>query len=109
MTKLPVAVLPRVSLAEQFTVVAPTGKPNPDAGTHDTSRAPSTRSLAEDVNVTGVATAVASVVMLAGSVSTGAVASVIVTLKLPLPTLPCGSVAVHDTGVVPTPNPKPDA
>src|SRR5262245_38842539 len=36
----------RASVAVQFTVVVPTGKPVPEAGTHVTGTVPSTRSLA---------------------------------------------------------------
>src|SRR5262245_11043910 len=71
------APLPLVSAAEQSTVVVPIGNVLPDAGSHVTGRGPSIRSTAVAVNVTtapgGV---VAVVVMSAGSVSTGGVASV---------------------------------
>jgi hypothetical protein len=47
--KEPELVLPRVSLAEQFTVVMPTGKVEPEEGEQDTETEPSTKSIAETV------------------------------------------------------------
>lgn len=44
--KLPFAVFPRVSEAEQFTVVVVMANVLPDAGVHITVRAPSTLSVA---------------------------------------------------------------
>jgi hypothetical protein len=40
-------VFPRVSVAEQVTVVLPSGKVLPEAGAHVGDRLPSTRSLAD--------------------------------------------------------------
>ena len=57
----------------QFTVVVPTGKPEPEAGVQVVPIDPSTMSDALDVNVTGVAAPVASFVMSAGTVTVGAV------------------------------------
>jgi len=50
--KLPVAVLPCVSDAEQFTVVGPKPNVDPDAGLHVTGREPSTLSFADAKYVT---------------------------------------------------------
>ena len=41
-----VAMFPGRSLAEQVTVVVPSGNNEPDSGTHDTGRGPSTASMA---------------------------------------------------------------
>ena len=74
--KLPLAVLPRASDAEQFTVVAPIGNVAPEMGRQVTAVAPSTRSDAEAENVTTLPPApVASAVMFPGSVSAGGVES----------------------------------
>jgi hypothetical protein len=78
--KLPVAVLPTPSEALQFTVVVPIGKAPPEAGVQLTGRLPETKSLAEALKVTSVIGPVASTVMLAGSVSVGAVVSTTVTV-----------------------------
>jgi hypothetical protein len=45
--KLPLEVLLWASVAEQFTVVDPVGKEEPEAGRQFTATGPSTRSLAE--------------------------------------------------------------
>jgi hypothetical protein len=45
--KLPSAVLPRASLAEQSTVVVVIAKVEPDGGAQVTATAPSTKSFAE--------------------------------------------------------------
>jgi hypothetical protein len=50
--KVPVAVFSALSVAEQDTVVVPSGNVEPDAGVHVTGTEPSTRSDAEAVNVT---------------------------------------------------------
>src|SRR6476469_8378364 len=44
--KLPDAVFPTPSVAEQFTVVCPMGNKVPDAGAHDTANRPDTTSIA---------------------------------------------------------------
>src|SRR5690348_16316325 len=75
--KLPAAVLPCASLAEQFTVVVPIPNIDPDAGMHDTGTAPSTTSLAVAGYVTAAPSGdVGSATMSAGSVSTGGIVSV---------------------------------
>ena len=74
--KLPFAVLPRVSDAEQLTVVVPMGKVLPEGGTQITGRGPSTMSVADAVNVaTAPEGPVASRVMFAGRVNVGGVVS----------------------------------
>jgi hypothetical protein len=71
--KLEDAVLPWRSAVEQATVVAPSGNTLPDEGAHTTGRVPSTRSMADAVNVTTAPSAVvAGVVFGAGTVSAGA-------------------------------------
>jgi hypothetical protein len=104
------ALLPWLSLAAQVTVVAPIANVVPEAGAHTAGRVPSTRSEADTVKATAAPDgAVAVAVRLAGTVSAGAVWSVVVTVKLAVARLPCASDAVHDTSIVPTGNPKPDA
>ena len=74
--KLPFPVLPRVSDAEQLTVVVPMGKVEPEGGTQVTGCEPSTMSDAEAVNMaTAPDGPVASSVMLAGRVNAGGVVS----------------------------------
>lgn len=108
--KLPFAVFPRLSLAEQLTVFVPAANVDPLAGVHVGVLAPSTRSAAETVNVTvAPAGLVESFVMFAGSVNTGAFVSLTVTVNDP-DTLACAaSVTVQVTVVVPSGNVAPDA
>jgi hypothetical protein len=74
--KLPFAVLPDESVAEQLTVVVPRGKVEPEAGVHVTVTAPSTSSVAVAVYVTTAPDElVASTVMLDGRERVGAVVS----------------------------------
>lgn len=74
--KLPLAVFPRVSEAEQFTVVVVIGNVLPEAGTQVTGREPSTMSVAEAEKVaTAPAGPVASAVIFAGRVNVGGVVS----------------------------------
>ncbi len=105
--KLPLAVLPRVSLAEQLTVVVAIGKVEPEAGVQLTGRGPSTASIAEAVKVTTLPEElVASAVILAGRVSTGFTESICHEMLAELgSTLPAGSVAV--TVKVWTPSARP--
>ena len=49
--KLPFTLFPRLSLAEQLTVVLPSGKMEPEAGEHSTETGPSTRSRAVALKV----------------------------------------------------------
>jgi len=72
----PDAMLPALSLAEQETEVVPGGNVEPEAGVHVTGTEPSTRSEAEAENVTTAPLGpVASTVLSAGTVTTGAVLS----------------------------------
>jgi hypothetical protein len=71
--KRPVALLPCASVAVHDTVVVATAKGEPAAGVQLGVTLPSTLSLADTVNVTGVVAPVASAVMFDGSVSVGAV------------------------------------
>jgi hypothetical protein len=67
----------------------PSGNVAPEAGAHVAATGPSTRSLAEAVKVTAAPLGpVASVVILAGTVTAGGVLSSTVTVKLPLALLP---------------------
>ena len=87
--KLPVAVLLSVSVAEQLTVVVPNANVLPEAGAQFMATGPSTRSVAEATYVTTAPDGlVASVVMSAGRVKTGAAVSCTVTLKPPVAELP---------------------
>jgi len=108
--KLPLAILPAPSVAEQPTVVTPSGNVEPETAEHVTATDPLTRSLAETVKFTTAPDGpVASSVMLAGKVSVGGVVSWMVTLKLPLVVLPALSVAEQSTLVVPSGNVLPEA
>ena len=74
--KVPVAVLLRLLVAEQVTVVAPNGNCEPDAGVQVTTTFVSFASVAVALKVTTApAGLVASAVMLAGSCRTGGVGS----------------------------------
>ena len=108
--KLPFAVLPRVSDAEQLTVVLVIGNVLPDAGVQVTGRGPSTMSVAVAENVaTAPDELVASSVMFDGRVSAGGVVSCTVTVKLPFAVLPRVSDAEQLTVVVATGNVLPEA
>ena len=108
--KKPVLVLPRVSAAEQLTVVVAIGNVEPEAGVHVTGREPSTRSVAVAVNeTTRPAELVASSVILAGNVSVGAVVSLTVMVNDAVPVLPAVSVAEQLTVVVAIGNVEPEA
>ena len=101
--KLPEAVLPAASIAEQLTVVVPGANVKPEAGEQVTVTALSTMSLADALNVTTTpASEVAGAVRLPGNDNVGLVVSCTVTVKLSLPVLPAASVAEQITGVVPS-------
>jgi hypothetical protein len=101
-------LLPLVSVAVQPTVVGPSGKVEPLAGVQVTTRGPSTTSLADAVKLNTVPVAlVASTVAFAGTVTTGPVVSVTVTVKEADPVLLLVSVAVHVTVVGPRGNVAP--
>jgi hypothetical protein len=96
-------LLPRVSVAVHVTVVAPTGNVAPLTGVQLTATLPSIPSFAVAVYVTIAPVAlVASTLAFAGTVTTGPVVSVTVTVKEAAPVLPRVSVAVHVTVVVPS-------
>jgi len=74
--KLPSAVLPAASVAEQLTVVVVIPNVEPEAGVHVTGTAPSTLSVAVALYVTAAPDGpVASAVIAEGRVNTGAVVS----------------------------------
>ena len=102
------AMLPRVSAAVQLTVVGPNGKSEPLAGAHVTAMVPSTVSVAVVVyaNIAPVAP-VASTVAFVGTVMTGPLVSVTVTVNDAAPLLPRASVAVQLTVVGPSENVAP--
>ena len=103
-------MLSLLSVAEQVTVVVPIGKVLPDAGVQTGVIEPSTVSVAVAVNVTTApAELVASVVISAGTVTTGAVVSTTVTVKVADPVLPALSVAEQVTVVGPSGKVLPDA
>jgi hypothetical protein len=106
------AVLPRVSVAVQFTVVVPSGNVDPDAGVQLTGRGPSTRSVAVGLVYETAAplAPVASFVMFAGTPEiVGGVVSTTITWNEAVDVLPLVSVAVQVTVVVPSGNVDPDA
>jgi hypothetical protein len=109
--KLFLALLPAASTAVQFTVVTPTGKTEPDEGTHVTGLAPLTRSMAVALNVTTAPLAlVAVLVIAAGTVRTGGVVSRTVMVNEPGGDVrPEELLAVQVTVVVPSGKVAPDA
>src|SRR5207249_1055098 len=104
------AVLPCASAALQVTVVVPRTNVLPAAGVQLTATLPSTMSTASAVDGSaGTAALVASAVRLAGTVTTGGLASLTVTVKDWLAVFPCASVALQVTVVVPRTNVLPAA
>ncbi len=107
---VPVAELPRVSEAEQVTVVVPSANVEPEAGEQVTGRERSTRSVAVGVKPAAAPEElVASTVMLDGNVSAGGVISLTVTVNDAVPVLSDESVAEQVTVVVPSAKVKPEA
>lgn len=104
-------VLPAASVAEQVTVVVPTGKAEPDAGVQTGVIAPSHPSFAVAVKLTTAEHCPASLlaVMGDGQVTVGASSSVTVTVKLHCALLPAASVAEQVTVVAPTGKVEPEA
>jgi hypothetical protein len=99
------------SVVVQLTVVVPTGKVEPVAGTH-TTVAPGQLSVPVGVVKFTIAEhcpAVAGVVMFAGHVTAGASVSFTVTVNEHVPVFVDASVAVHVTVVTPTGKVAPDA
>src|SRR5256712_5398693 len=91
-----------LSVAVHVTVVGPNGNVAPLAGVQLTATLPSRTSVADAVKVkTAPVALVASTVAFAGTVTTGPVVSVTVTVKVLVPTLAWLSVAVHVTVVAP--------
>jgi len=100
--------LPRASVAVQFTVVGPSGKIAPLAGLHVAVTVPSTMSVADVAKLNAAPVApVASIVALAGAVTTGPVVSLTVTMNEAAPVLPRASLAVQLTVVAPSGNVAP--
>src|SRR2546428_12735496 len=96
-------------MAEHVTEVTPSGNVEPDGGEQDADNGPSTMSVADAVKVARAPPGpVASTVMLAGIVTTGAVVSRTVTVNVAVATFPWASVAVQSTRVVPSENMDPD-
>src|SRR5512132_1851844 len=107
--KLPVAVFPTLSVAEQFTVAVAIGNVSPEFASQLTATEPSTMSVAEALQVAVAPPGpVASLVMFAGRLSEGGVVSCTVTLKLPFALLPWVSVAEQCTVVTPSGKVSPD-
>ena len=103
-------VLPAASIAEQVTVVVPSGKVEPEAGEQVAATEPSTISVAEAEKLaTAPEGPVASRIILAGTVTVGGVVSTTDTLKLALPVFPDASVAEQLTVVVPRAKVEPEA
>ena len=93
-----------------MTVVVPSGKVEPEAGVLVVGREPLTASMAEVEKVTTAPAAlVASTVMFEGTVITGAVVSLTVTVNVLLAEFPAASLAVAVTVVVPSGKVEPEA
>ncbi len=100
---VPMATFPAASLAEQWTVVTPSGKTEPDGGVQTTGTGPSTLSIAVAVKVTVAPPGpVASTTLSAGNVSTGGIVSPPVTVMVNWPVVmpPPAFVAVQLTTVM---------
>src|SRR3989442_7266942 len=88
-------------MAEQVTEVTPSGNVEPDREEQDADNGPSTVSIADAVKVTRAPPGpVASRVMLAGTVTSGAVGSLTVNVNVAVATVPFASVAVLTNRVV---------
>ena len=103
--------LPAASVAEQVTVVAPSGKSEPEAGEHGAESAPSTRSLAVAAPKETIApfAPVAATVMLPGAVTTGRVVSSTVTVNEPRAVAPPPAVTAQSPVVAMTRDGKPES
>src|SRR5882762_5498919 len=103
-----VATLAWLSVAVHVTVVAPNTNVDPLAGVQLVATGPSSASVADAVKMyTAPVEPVASTVAFAGTVTTGPVVSLTVTVKVLVPTLAWLSVAVHVTVVAPNGNVAP--
>ena len=99
-----------LSVAEQVTEVVPITNNEPDGGEQEAGIEPSTVSRADAANVAETPPGpVASKVMPAGTVTTGAVVSWTVTVNDAVPMLLWASVALQVTVVTPRGNEDPDA
>src|SRR5207253_789453 len=108
--KVAAEALPCESVALHATVVVPSGKMLPLAGVQATATAPSTSSSADAEKLyEAPAAPAAETLALAGTVITGCVVSLTVTRNDADPVLPCASVALHWTIVVPNGNVAPAA
>jgi hypothetical protein len=108
--KLRVAVLPRLSVALQVTVVVPTGNTVPDAFEQVTGREPSTRSVAVVAYVTVAPDElVAGTVRFPGTVNAGGVVSTTTTVNRRMVVFCDASLAEHRTDVSPSGNVDPDS
>jgi hypothetical protein len=107
--KVQVAVLPVASVAVEVTVVVPTGKNEPEAGTAATVT-PGQLSVAFTAKFTTAPHWLGSLltVIFAGQVITGGCTSFTVTVNVQVAVLPAASVAVAVTVVVPTGKKEPD-
>ncbi len=107
--KLPVLILRSLSVAVQFTVVAPKGNVLPEGGVQFTVVFASTSSVALTAYcTTDPAAALASTVRSPDTVKRGAVVSPIVMVKLPELALPAASRAVQLMVVWPSGNVLPE-
>src|SRR3989442_13303868 len=96
-------------MAEHVTEVTPSGNVEPDRGEQDADNGPYTVPVACAVNVARAPPGrVASRVMLAGTVPSGAVVSRTVTVNVAVATFPWASVALQSTRVGPSGNMYPD-
>jgi hypothetical protein len=96
-------LLPRASVAVHVAVVTPNGNVAPLTGVHVTGTTPSTMSVADVVKLNTAPDAlVACTVAFAGTVTTGDVVSLTVTVNELAPLLPRVSVAVHVAVVAPS-------
>ena len=107
--KLALPVLPCASVAEQVTGLVPMAKVEPEAGRQVVATLPSTMSLADAVKLAAAPEGpVASFEMSLGTVTMGGVVSWTITLNEALPVLPCASVAVQETGLLPIAKVEPE-
>jgi len=108
--KLPELAFCWLSVAEQFTVLVPSGNVEPAGGLQLGVTGPSTTSLAVAWYVTGAPFGpVASAVVLPGSASTGAVVSCMSIVKARLALLPAVSAAEQVTVLRPRGKVEPEA
>src|SRR2546427_3240442 len=96
-------------MAEHVTEVTPSGNVEPDGEEQDADNGPSTVSIADAVKVARAPPGpVASRVMLAGTLTSGAVVSRTRTVNVAVATFPWASVAVQSTPGVPSEDMNPD-